>query len=369
MSEAVATQPLLPPSERPLAAPTSWDFWLTAPLVAGAEIWLGQEVLENRITWPTAIYIHLGIMATQALWTWLMRRRSTLPNLLLLVMAAPTGAFGAVGAVLAALMHAIFRRYARPFEEWYRELFPTEEQKQSEMLYKRLIAGRHEDGATTSLISFTDILRLGTREQKEAVIALLTRNFRPAFAPALRLALADETPSIRVQAATAASEIESKFLDQVIKLTKAAEADPDDFKAQLALARFYDDYSYSGLLDADREAENRRLTLKYYLACLDLNPDDLSVRTAIGRSLVRSGDTNEAVVFLRHCLNDGYANRALVGWYVEGLFKLRHYDEVAQQIARYEDLLTGTHEAAAKLVADPMPDAVHLWLDPDRVSA
>src|SRR3546814_11680725 len=107
---------------------------------------------------------------------------------------------------------------------------------------------------------------------------LRSRRFRPEFAPALKLALQDANPAIRVQAATATAEIESGFTDRTIVLEAAAKAASQDFDRQLAIAQHYDAYAFSGLLDSGREHASRRSALMSYGACLTLRPQDPDIR-------------------------------------------------------------------------------------------
>src|SRR3546814_7054739 len=88
---------------------------------------------------------------------------------------------------------------------------------------------RHTRGA---LVTGVQTCALPIFEQKRAVLMLLARRFRPEFAPALKLALQDANPAIRVQAATATAEIESGFTDRTIVLEAAAKAASQDFDRQ-----------------------------------------------------------------------------------------------------------------------------------------
>jgi thioredoxin-like negative regulator of GroEL len=196
----------------------------------------------------------------------------------------------------------------------------------------------------------------GSIEQKRAVLMLLARRFRPEFAPALKLALQDANPAIRVQAATATAEIESGFTDRTLELEAAARAAPDDFDTQLALARHYDAYAFCGLLDSAREHAGRRSALRYYGAALKLQPQNGDIRMAICRILVREGRHADAVDWLGQRLDQERSSRAIVGWYLECLFHLGRFAEVRGVAARFRGLLLDADED------DRLRQSAALWL-------
>ncbi len=334
------------------------DFWVLALVLAVAETALLVLMVEKTIGLGLLALGHLILMALAAGWCRINRGRSLVANLLCLIATATMAAPGAWGAVIAGLALMVFRRRSTPFEEWYASLFPTEAEGRALALYRRLEAGQEGAAASSSLTAFVDILRLGTPEQKEAVVTILARNFRPAFAPALRLALQDEVPSVRVQAATAAAGIENDFLARSIELRHEIEARPDDVDAHVRLASFYDDYSYSGMLDPLREEENRKLALDHYREALKRRPGDLTLEAAVGRCLVRSGDLARAERWIARSLRRGLDDRGLFVWYLDCLFALKRFDELRKLIADNHAMLLGESRPG-----DPVPASVRLWLD------
>lgn len=342
------------------------DFWLVALAAAGGETLLLHVLVDNTIGLGLFAVGHGLVVLIAGLWCWINRGRSTVANLLCLAATATMTAPGAWGAVLAGLALMVFRRRATPFEDWYAALFPTEAESRALELYRRLEAGQEGVSASTSLTAFVDILRLGSPEQKEAVVTILSRNFRPAFAPALRLALQDDVPSVRVQAATAAAEIENDFLARSIELRRAAETHPEDVEAHVRLATYYDDYSYSGMLDPLREEENRRLALLHYREALKRRPGDLALEAAVGRCLVRSGDLTRAERWIARSLRRGLDDRGLFVWYLDCLFALRRFDELRRLVRDNRGILLGDGTSRP---GDPVPASVRLWLENEEATA
>ncbi len=354
MSIAVNREPRLGP-----------DFWAMALIVAAFETILLALLVHKAIGLGLFGIAHGIVVMVMAGWCWLHRGRSAVASLLCFAATATMAAPGAWGAIVAGLALMVFRRRATSFEEWYASLFPTEAESRALELYRRLEAGQEGVAASSSLAAFVDILRLGTPEQKEAVVTILSRNFRPAFAPALRLALQDPVPSVRVQAATAAAEIENDFLARSIELTRDIEARPDDVEAHVRLASFYDDYSYSGMLDPLREEENRKLALVHYREALKRRPGDLSLEAAVGRCLVRSGDLARAERWIARSLRRGLDDRGLFVWYLDCLFALRRFDELRALIAKNRDILLGDGQSRP---GDPVPASVRLWLEEEQAA-
>ena len=126
------------------------------------------------------------------------------------------------------------------------------------------------------------------------MVALLAQQFRPEFSSALKLALQDGNSAVRVQAANSAAKIEDRFSQQAERLARAARRQPNDIDAQLELARHYEEYAETGLLDDNRQAESFRAALETYLRAAELRPGDATIMTAVGRLLLKENRFAEA---------------------------------------------------------------------------
>lgn len=280
---------------------------------------------------------------------------------LLAISTAFCGPFGPLGTGFALILHYYFRRNATPFEEWYMSLFPDEVDQPVRQLYEMLTRGLSEAAASKSLSSFTDVLTYGTIDQKQAVITLLSREFRPEFAPALLTALADDNPAVRVQAATAAANIENNFLNKLMELEAGAKAAPNDISAQSALAQFFDDYAFSGILDDDRQAENRRRAEEAYQTVLKLDPENPDTILRIGRLLIRSGRVDEAIEWFEWGFPKGAINPQSISWYLEALYRKGDYGRLRSASRVFGEELANSPE-----VGERMRDIVKLWSEPEE---
>ncbi|MEC9345264.1 MAG: tetratricopeptide repeat protein [Pseudomonadota bacterium] len=275
---------------------------------------------------------------------------------LLTLSTAFLGIFGALGTLYAMLLHVQFRRRATPFEEWYASLFPDSSDAPSEKLYEMLKRGLADSASQDNVTSFTDVLRYGSIEQKRSVISLLSRDFRPEFAPALQSALADPNPAVRVQAATAAASIENDFLERSIELEKAAAKAPTDAAAQMKLARHFDDYAFSGILDGDRQAENRRRAADAYRQAFAIDPKLADAGLGYGRLLVRTGRLAEAADWFEGMFAKGFVRPAEVGWYMEALYRLGDFGRLRYAVAGFGDDLV-----EAPGMSERMRDVIRAW--------
>lgn len=328
--------------EIPRAYPTGAEFggqalfWLATLLAIAAEA-AGLHLLLAGDLLP-ALALHAA--AALLLWflAWRALRRDTGVRLMFLLALSVTmlGPLGAVGTVIGALALAWTRRHATPFADWYRSIFPVEERSLSQQIYDSIRGGREDDALATAVGSFIDIMHNGTSRQKQVVIALIARNYRPSFSPALLEALNDEDPSVRVQAASATAFVEHSLSQRLVELSRAAAEAPEDADAQLALARHLDLYAISGLADADRSAELRRRAAAGYRAGLAAHPDDPVLRLEFGRLLVRLGEPEEAAQVFA-----GLHEQMLLGdiapWYAECLYRTGRLDELRAFCERAQD--------------------------------
>ena len=277
---------------------------------------------------------------------------------LLFLATASTGPYGAAGLLLTVLFYYISRRNASLFDEWYDALFPALSRTQAQHTYDDMMIGRDESSRTYNVIPFLDVLSFGSELQKRQALAKMTSNFHPHFAPAFKKALNDDSNVIRVQAATAISKIETHFMERLFKLATVNENYPHDPIVVMALAEHYDNYAYTGLLDADREQSNRQKALQYYQEYLELKPNDLDVRTRTGRILMRDKEYEKAVAWFRRCIDAGYNSPAISEWFSEALFNSGHYDELRSFTANNRPIIKSDHALADTL---PVKEALTLW--------
>ena len=283
------------------------------------------------------------------------RERGNPTFLLFIICIAAMGPLGPLGTALTMALRSSFARWATPFEQWYAALFPKVTATQTQILYKRIVLHAGGPPKHSTVVPFMDIMALGTVQQKQVVIAMIADGFHPAFASALRSALNDSEPAIRVQAATAVARIESYFLNRAMAVQATRAERPDDADVIFELACHHEEYAISGLLDEGRV----RTELKDGLTCCervrDMRPGDSMVAETGARLLLRLGRPEEALVRLQPVIAQPDASPGALAAYFTCLFRCGHFERLREACR----LLGGR----INLVALPRgaDEAVRLW--------
>ncbi|MBF0587766.1 MAG: hypothetical protein HQL53_01415 [Magnetococcales bacterium] len=244
------------------------------------------------------------------------------------------GPGGPIGALFTFWLDMRYRRYTRPAEEWFSALFPEEETGDAEILAEKLDMDAQE-GRSGSVMPFADVLKYGEQSQKQAMIAMALKQFQPRYAPVLKQALLDQDNAVRVQAATAITHLENRFLERTMKLEEEQKLRPNDPEFLLELARHYDDYAFTGILDDVRERENRDQAIQVYRHYLELKPGDTRVQLAVGRNLMRRDLVQEAADFLEPLATHEGAVTQMRMWYMESLFLLGRHNDLEEAARGY----------------------------------
>ena len=330
----------------------AWESALTAALVLEA---VPARMLATG---------HLALGLALVLWVFAIRERRDLRFPALLAVATLfTGPFGPAGVLATMGLWSIYRRRATPFDEWYAALFPEEVDDFGERLSRRIAAMERSDGEddAAGITPLTEVMAMGSDQQRMAVVTLLARDFRPRFTPALKAAMADRNPAIRSQAATVAAQIEDRYVKRADGLAQVVQTRPDDVEARLDLARHYDIYAFAGIHDPERERDTRRQALKLFLSAAELRPEDPSIRLAIGRLLVRDRKFEEAIVWLEGTEREPNTNFATLPWYLEVLFRTGRFTELRNLIREHADDLRDNRDLPTK-----MSEVVGLWMRDDK---
>lgn len=310
--------------------------------------------------WPIIpVILHLGISVVAALITYAQYRKGLdVQHLAVMtIVSATTGIFGTLGALIGFASTLIFRSRSQQFADWYESIFPTDLPSDPETIYDRIIEGIDENPSLYSVMPFTDVMRLGSENQKRRALAKMTSRFSPRFAPAFRMALSDTSNTIRVQAATAVAKVERDFGRKLERIELARTKDPKNPVLTLALAKFYDDYAFTGVLDPELERLNRERAINTYKTYLQYDPNASEAWTAIGRLMFRNKQWEEAADWFRHALDRGWSNNSMLLWYFECLFRLGQFRELRRALLEHGRGIINQDELPADV-----REAVSLWM-------
>lgn len=315
--------------------------------------------LSDSVAVAIPIMLHIAISLVLAVFTYGQYRAgmSVQHMAMLSIVSTMTGIFGAAGALLGFVCTLIFRLKSQHFAEWYESIFPTDRMSESQTIYDSIIEGIDENPSAYGVMPFTDVMRLGSEQQKRRALAKMTSRFSPRFASAFRLALADSSNTIRVQAATAIAKVERDFAAKLERIELARTKDPKNPHLTMALAKFYDDYAFTGVLDSELERLNRERATNTYKSYLQQDPNSAEALIAIGRILFRNKQWEEAAEWFRHAMDRGVRADAMLVWYFECLFRLGQFRELRRVMLEYGRRITN-HEELPKEIRD----AVSLWM-------
>lgn len=346
------------PHESERIASFSLPAFIIAIVVFLIEAILLNAVVVESIGVALALFIHLIISAVVFVLAVLLRPlpAARLNLMMLLLLFVPTSALGAAGAVICQILTAIHARFSTPFSEWFQSIFPRMALNKPEQLYDDLRTGRDEAPRNYEVESFMDVMRYGTDNQKRRALSKVTTFFSPGFAPVLRYGLADKSNMIRVQAATASSIIESRFESRLMQLTKLYQKRPEHPDVIRALADFYDDFSFTHILDSEREEENQKQAKALYEKCLEKDPNDVDVIQRYARLLLRLGHTADATEQFERLFNMD-ANASGVAWLVECYYRAGRFASLRQLAA---DIMVHHLELYDSLYT-PVKDALASW--------
>ena len=293
-------------------------------------------------TFSPTIYIlsHIGCAAIAAL---IALQSGTPPRrqaILHVMMATALGPIGSAGTFLCATFEFCFRPFASPFSEWFESIFPENEKNQYAAFVDLLYAS--EDPVLTSrrVTSFRDTLTSGTIEQKQALIGLIARRFTPAFAPALREALHDPVPAVRVQAAAAAASIEGKYADHTYRLTERIKRNPTSLEDQRAIANHFVEFGESGIAEEQRSSEARNAALTHFDRILQSHPNDIQALSTSAKLLLlvdRAADANDRI---KRAMTIAGVSAADTEIQMEALIQLGRFQELRASASKWSSHLS-----------------------------
>jgi len=317
-----------------LKAPGQADVLPVLVLACCGELAWTASFAANPAAWAGVAAAHVLLTATVAAWAWQAHRRRKVRIAALLVIAIGLlGPFGAIGAALCLVIKARLKTSEVGLDEWYRSLFLTSEHAPAEDAYRQIVSGRDRTAEAARIEPFVEALTHGTVDQQLAAVALMSRRYRPAFAPAMLQALHAGVPAVRIQAASAIAAMEDRMNQRGLELDAAVRADPHSLEARLALARHHDDHAETGLLDGERARHIRARAADAYRACLELAPEDDRAAVELARILLDLGEAATAAALLERRLDAPHQPGPRRLLFAECLFRLNRLEELDELLA------------------------------------
>jgi polysaccharide biosynthesis protein PelE len=337
------------------------QWYSIAMLVAGSivDLTLTAMLVDHVLPRPEVFAAH-GLLSAILILIYVNLWRAGEHDPLLAIFVTTTtfmGPFGASGSVLAALVRVLFQSQSTTFQEWHASLFPQLEIDPVRQLYQELAIRGAKPVETSSVAPFTDVIALGTVQQKQTVTALIADNFRPGFTPALMAALNDPEPAVRVQAATAATRIENHFLQESLALEDARARHQDDPELLKRLAHHADARADTGLLDPEPALAARRQALAFFQRYAAQRPSDIEITAAISRLHLQLGSPDEALRQAETCVAAGGCPPSVVSCYLQALYECGRFEDLRQACMHFRPALLAREGVAG----DNFIEAIRLW--------
>lgn len=276
-----------------------------------------------------------------------------------LFFAGSVAAMGPFGAFGSLAMIVLFRFLpAVSLSEWLDVLQSTSEDEDSkDKMLDRLARYRRVLNTGGTVMSFHEILMVGSVRQKQEVLGAIAHFFHPSFASLLKLSLNDSSSLVRTQAATTLTKVQNQFLQRLLQLEKKRAGAPNDFALWRELAEFYDSYAFAGILDSYGEMELRTKALSYYERYVEADPSHWRAMRAIGRIYFRNRNYERAQYWFELYLQRNAESAEVILWLAEIYYRHGDYDHVIAMLSTNAALLETRMDAMPMEVSE----AVQFW--------
>lgn len=143
-----------------------------------------------------------------------------------------------------------------------------------ELLHGALLDGRLRISGAHTARPLLDVMLDGGQTEKFDALSLISKNYEPILAPALRRALEDRDGSVRVLAANVFAQLNNAHTLRIVTLQAAAVAAPAEAAEWRDLGLAHLGYAECGLLDAARAGSEAARAVEYLTRAIALDPAD-----------------------------------------------------------------------------------------------
>lgn len=209
---------------------------------------------SSLLALSTGCILHLGALATLG---WLIRRRvgsgiDVRHIALTLILGALVGAVGMTIGGLVAASGLFLKKSRQMIDAWYQRQADSITRDDVTELADSIYNGREAPQSMRNADNFSFTIREGTFSQKQAIMEVVARSYRPELLPVLNLALSSPVPAIRAQAAA----VKGKLYTSVMASLRTALDDLEQARSNEVVAaagRRLSQCILSGLLEPDQK--------------------------------------------------------------------------------------------------------------------
>ncbi len=319
------------------------EFLIVVILSVVVELFAGYYAVEGLLNFQDILIVHAALSVLLLLWAGLRKLADRRFSITLAVATSVMGPFGALGTLLSFCAWFLSPHSRSDADDWYELLFPEWEHTPEELIYQdvRLKKRSIMNNLDTDVAPLSDVFENGTIDERVEVIAYLARNYKPHFNDALKKALNNDEPAIRVQAAALAARVESEHRDEISELEKAHKAKPSDLAVLEKLADAYDRYALSGLLADVTAQEVRGNAINMYQRLADDSENKSNYRLSLVRLHLRNGEPYEALSLLSKEIGSvEEIPLKMLPWTIDALYQTAHFNELRAAARYWKDRLS-----------------------------
>jgi hypothetical protein len=267
-------------------------FGVAAVLLECLAVWL---LLEGRVV--LALALHVGSSASLGFSLYLLYGRDPLKARLWLLLGGGLSLLvPAYGTALVLVLLAALKWVPPPpgdlLSEFMEHTAPQDESS------RRMRAGDLPLVDHLQVEPLIDMLETPDVEMKRAVIDAMARRRGKKLIACIQGCLQDPRPEIYQYAMARLARLQEDFTRDIGRARQEADKDPDSVVPRYRLARIYEEYLESGLVDATLVSFYRAMLLEAYEAVLALAPSEITAALARSRLLIEMGRTAEAALEL-----------------------------------------------------------------------
>lgn len=247
------------------------DAAAAAGLACVLEIPLVLAVASGRIEWMATLALHGAVVVGLIGYTLAnaSAKRPAAPLLLVTLLIAIAGPCGALGGVLLGALARQRADDVARLDTWYDRISFSTEVSSVTRLADSIATGRTARLADAAPPSFAEVFARGTIREQQVILGLIARHVHPRYLPALKLALVNHEPIIRVQAAAVAAKIRGELAGRAEAAIHAAS---DPLLETEQVLRLLDDAracAQSGLMEEPDRARTEQLVSGFMAAAAD----------------------------------------------------------------------------------------------------
>lgn len=211
-----------------------------------------------------------------------------------------------------------------------------------------------------SVEPLVDMLTNADAPTKRAILDAIAKRKIAKLIPHIIAALEDPRPDIYQFAIAKISQLQHDYGAGVAHATEAVQAEPENIAAHQRLAKIYDQYLKSGLVDQSITDFYHQQLEKTYQKILSLSPDDIIALKKLGQLSIETGQVEAAKEAFNKALllrpNDIETQFGLI----KVLYQAGNFRIMFDQIRQVREALLSVDNANPKLV-----NLTDWWLTPE----